>query len=138
MMAGAKEQDMKAETENYCFGAKCFSSIWGGLCLSITLLSMGCGGSHTLTGGPTPSPSPAGRTSVTVQISSTANGNVSLYVIPISSFGLVNRSGQSVPLMSSPQAAEFSHLNGGGAPLVSTTVPQDVYTSAVLSYSNAE
>jgi hypothetical protein len=129
---------MKAETEKYYFGAKCFSSIWGGLCLSITLLSMGCGGSQTLTGGPTPSPSPAGSTSVTVQISSTANGNFSLFVIPISSFGLVNRSGQSVPLISSPQAAEFSHLNGGGAPLVITTIPQDVYTSAVLSYSNAE
>ncbi len=89
-----------------------------------------------MTGGPTPSPTPAGVTGVTVEISSTGAGKFSTFVVPISSLGLVNRSGQQVTLMNSAQSAEFSHLNGSAAPLATTSIPQDVYTSAVLIYGN--
>jgi uncharacterized protein DUF5666 len=100
----------------------------------LMLALAGCGsGSSTVA----PPPNPAGTTSLTVQLSSSANGKFSTFNIPLQGISLVSSSGKTVSLLDTPQIAEFSHLNGGAAPLVSVTIPQGTYSSANVTYSNA-
>jgi hypothetical protein len=50
---------------------------------------------------------------------------------------LTNQSGHTVNVFSTPLSAEFMHLNGDVAPLLTATVPQDVYVSAAISITGA-
>ncbi len=86
----------------------------------------GCGGSsswHSI---------PAG-TSVTVLASSTANDQLSRFSLQVTSLTLTSQSGEKVTVISTPQNAEFIHLNGTMEPLVTASVPQGVYTAASVS-----
>lgn len=103
------------------------------ICLGLII---GCG--SNMSHSPSPSPSPAGATNVAVQIASTSNGRFSAFPITLNSIELVSASGNSVSLLGTSQMAEFSHLNGGSALLAMATVPQGVYTSAQVTYSNPE
>lgn len=92
----------------------------------------GCGsGGGKPPGGPTLS----GNTQLAVLLSSTANGQLSSFDIPINSLTLTNKSGKTVALINSSDA-EFIHLNGTATPLVTVTVPQDIYTSAALTFQS--
>lgn len=96
-----------------------------------TLLTTGCGSS-------TPAPPKfSGNTQVTVLLSSTANDQVSQFDVELQSLTLTSQSGETVSLLSSQQSAEFMHLNGEIEPLVTVTVPQDVYTSATATLAGA-
>jgi hypothetical protein len=106
-------------------------------------LAAGCGsGSMTVTV-PPPPPSP---TSVTVVVSGTANAQLKDFYVDITSIGLTDEAGEVVTVLAAPQSqafsqtyeAEFIHLNGLTAPLLTTKVPFDVYTSATLTYSYAQ
>ncbi|MGO8817360.1 MAG: DUF5666 domain-containing protein [Terriglobia bacterium] len=96
-------------------------------------LTTGCG---SLDSSVSPPPSPA-TTSVTVVLSSTANDQLSRFGISLQSLGLTSQSGKTVNLFTASQNnghnIEFIHLNGSGEPLVTVTVPQDNYTSAVAN-----
>jgi hypothetical protein len=46
---------------------------------------------------------------------------------------LTSQSGKTVTLLASQQPGEFMHLNGGIEPLVTVTVPQDIYASATAT-----
>jgi hypothetical protein len=81
-----------------------------------------------------------GFTSVTVLLSSTTNDQLTKAFIAFSSISLTNQSGKTINLYTaSPNNVgyyagyEFMHLNGNAEPLVTTIVPQDVYTSATVA-----
>jgi hypothetical protein len=105
-------------------------------------LATGCGSgmpSDTVT-------PPASPTSVTMVVSSTANGQFTNFYVDIISISLKNKAGTTVSVLAAPQGnafsqtqeAEFIHLNGQMAPFLTAMVPQGVYTSATLTYVYAQ
>jgi hypothetical protein len=99
-------------------------------------LIVGCG--SNMSPAPSPSPSPAGTTSVAVEARSTSNGQLSAFPMTLNSIILTGASGNSVTLLDTPQMVEFSHLNSSTALVGMGTVPQGLYTSAKVTYSNPE
>jgi len=112
-------------------------ALWG-------CLAAGCGsaGMSSVTV-PPPAPPP---TSVAVVVSSTANAQFTSFYLDITSISLTNQAGTMVSVLAAPQSkaftqtqeAEFIHLNGQMAPFLTAMVPQDVYTSATLTYTYAQ
>jgi Domain of unknown function (DUF5666) len=106
--------------------------------ITLTLLlgigiTTGCG-----SGGTTPTPPQfSGNTSVTVLLSSTANDQVTRFGLEFQTLTLTSQSGKTVTLSSSQQPAEFMHLNGGIEPLMTVSIPQDIYTSATVTLGAA-
>jgi len=97
-----------------------------------TTFIAGCGSSPAI---PPGSPIPGETTSVVLLTSSTANDQLfNLWLQQISSITLTNRAGKNVNLLNASQKVEFIHSNGVPAPLLTVSVPQDVYTSAALTY----
>lgn len=79
-----------------------------------------------------------GNTSVTVMLTSTANDQLSEFDLGFQGITLTSQSGKTVALTSTTSSgpsldAEFMHLNGTAQPLLTATVPQDVYTSATIT-----
>ncbi|MFZ0815910.1 MAG: DUF5666 domain-containing protein [Candidatus Sulfotelmatobacter sp.] len=113
------------------------------LIIAASLLSTGCGSN-----GNTPTtPQFSGNTSVTVALSSTANDEVSSLNLQFQSLTLTSQSGKTATLLSGPASAsaagslvgaEFMHLNGAAEPLVTTSIPQDIYTSALVTLNFGE
>jgi hypothetical protein len=104
--------------------------------ITLTLLfgigiTTGCGSTT-----PTP-PKFSGNTSVTVLLSGTANDQVTRFDLQFQTLTLTSQSGKTVTLLSSQQPAEFMHLNGGIEPLLTVSVPQDIYTSATVTLGAA-
>ncbi len=99
-------------------------------------LIVGCG--SNMSPAPSPSPSPAGTTSVAVEVTSTSNGQLSAFPMTLNSISLTGATGNSVTLLDTAQMVEFSHLNSSTALVGIATVPQGVYTSAKVTYSNPE
>jgi hypothetical protein len=96
-------------------------------------IATGCGST-----GPTPTPPKlSGNTSVTVLLSSTANDQVASFDLAFQSLSLTNQSGKTVNLLSAQQPAEVMHLNGEIEPLMTVTIPQDIYTSARITLGRA-
>lgn len=83
---------------------------------------------------------PPGPTSVTMAISSTGNDQLTEFGLTIASINLISKSGTSVNIYNNPnintppQGTEFMHENGNSEPLVSASVPQDLYTSASVAF----
>ena len=98
--------------------------------LTATMLTTACGSNGS---GPQ-SPTLQGNTNVTVLLSSTANDQLQKFYIGLTQITLTSRSGKKVPLLAEPagtqQNTEFIHINGGAEPLITTSIPQDVYVGA--------
>ena len=95
--------------------------------ISVTLLAAfatGCGMNMSSIP-PTPQ-----NTSVTVMVSSTANDQLSQMNVTFNSLTLTSQSGKTVSVFTTPQQAEFIHVNGTAEPLLKVSVPQDMYTAA--------
>jgi hypothetical protein len=108
------------------------------LMIAAVLLTTGCG-----SGGSSSSPQFSGNTSVTVALSSTANDQVSALELQFQSLTLTSQSGMTATLLSAPTSgpavgAEFMHLNGAAEPLLTATIPQDIYTSATLTVTGGQ
>jgi hypothetical protein len=99
-------------------------------------LAAGCGSNGT-PGSSGGGPIPGENTLVTVVASSTANDQLTRFSLFLNSLTLTNKAGTSVTLISAPQLVEFMHLNGGAEPLLTVSVPQDVYTSATVTVGAA-
>lgn len=95
----------------------------------------GCGGGAASGSGG--GPVPGQNTQVTVVVSSAANDQLVHFSLNLTGLSLTNKAGTSVPVLSTPQEVEFMHLNGGGEPLLTVSVPQDVYTSATVTVGSA-
>jgi hypothetical protein len=94
----------------------------------VAAFTTGCGGS------PQPStPVLSGNTAVTVLLSSTANDQLSQFDIGFNSITLTSKAGKTVNLFTTSQSPEFIHLNGKVEPLLTVSVPQDIYISATAS-----
>jgi hypothetical protein len=81
---------------------------------------------------------PSGNTQVTMLLTSTANDQLSEFDLSFQSITLTSQSGKTATLLSAPTSepgrdAEFMHLNGTAQPLVTTTIPQDIYTGATVT-----
>lgn len=94
--------------------------------IALTAIAAGCGTSMT-------GPVLRGSTTVVVMLSSTANDQLSQFVVNFNSLTLTNGSGKMVNLFLTPHKAEFMHLNGGAEPLLTASIPQDVYTGASVT-----
>jgi len=104
------------------------------LALSVVSISTGCGSSHSSPGTPPPL---SGNTTVTLLLSSTANGQLLNYGMYVQSLALTSQSGKTATLISTEQPTEFMHLNGLIEPYGTSTVPQDIYTSATAKIGYA-
>jgi Domain of unknown function (DUF5666) len=104
--------------------------------LSLIFLA-GCGASGSLASKQNQNPTAGDNTSVTVLATSTANDQLSAFNVQITGLTLTSQSGKTVTLVNAPVNPEFIHLNGIEEPLVTVSVPQDVYTSATLTVSSA-
>jgi hypothetical protein len=105
------------------------------LCASIALilLASACGTGTATTPMGNTGTGLTGNTVVTVLASSTANDQISRYMIGLNSLTLTSQSGKTVTLFATPQTAEYIHLNGNVEPLATVTIPQDIYVSATAS-----
>src|SRR5713101_7518036 len=106
----------------------------GLILIAASIFGTGCGSASASS----PSaPVLSGNTSVTVLLSSTANDQLSQFGIGFQSISLTSQSGKTVTLLSMPQGteqnAEFIHVNEGAEPLITVSIPQDVYTSATVA-----
>jgi len=106
--------------------------------IAAALLTTGCGSS-----GSTPTPQFSGNTSATVVLSSTANDQVSALELQFQSLTLTSQSGKTATLLSAPTSgpvvgAEFMHINSAAEPLVTASIPQDIYTSATVSMTGGQ
>jgi hypothetical protein len=101
------------------------------LIIAAGLLTTGCGSN-----GMAKTPPLTGNTAVTVIVSSTANDQLAEFDLGFQSISLTSQSGKTVTLASSSTSglgAEFMHLNGTAQPLLTATIPQDIYTSATVA-----
>lgn len=83
-------------------------------------------------------PVPGESTTVTLLFSSTANDELTDFQLSLGTLTLTDAAGKSVTLFARNQAnqlAEFMHSNSIFDPAISVSVPQDVYTSAKLTFS---
>lgn len=108
------------------------------LLIAAAALNTGCGSSGSMSGPSAPKLS--GNTSVTVMLTSTANDRLAEFDLGFQSVTLTSQSGKTVTLLSpeSGPGAEFVHINGTAEPLVTTSVPQDVYAAATVTLNGAQ
>jgi Domain of unknown function (DUF5666) len=104
------------------------------LTISVALLAAFATGCGTNMSSIPPTPQ---NTSMTVMVSSTANDQLSQMNVTITSLTLTNTSGKTVSVFTTPQPAEFIHLNGAAEPLLTVSVPQDTYTAASATVQSA-
>jgi hypothetical protein len=101
--------------------------------LAIAATAMaGCGSMyHTVP------PVQVATTMVTVVVSGTANDQLTEFVLSLEGITLTSQSGKTVNLLAGSQTTEFIHINSGIEPLISVSIPQDVYTSATATVGGA-
>jgi hypothetical protein len=109
--------------------------------MGFVVLIAGCGSKSSPTSGSGPI---AGEsTTVAIQLSSTANGQFTQFGTTIGSITLTNQAGKSTTIFDTPgtlgtsPSFDFILANGAAFPLVTVSVPQDVYTSASISIPNS-
>ena len=102
-------------------------------------VATGCGSSSAAKTAPL-----SGNTNVTVMVTGTANDQLSQFDVAFQGITLTSQSGKTVTLLSesaqglSLAASEFMHLNGTAEPLVTASIPQDVYTAATVTAFGAQ
>ena len=101
--------------------------------VALGLLMTGCGSGPS---GSTSGPALSGFTTVALQLSSTANDQLTLFTMSIQSITLTSRAGKTTTIFSTPTNVDFIRANGGAYPLATVQVPQDVYTSAAVTVSS--
>ena len=97
----------------------------------------GCGSGSTSGSGGGGGPVAGEITQVTLVASSAANDQLTRFGLTLNGLVLTNKAGANVPVVSTPQQVEFMHLNGSAEPLLTVSVPQDVYTSATATVGGA-
>jgi hypothetical protein len=100
------------------------------------LMVAGCGSGGGMPAAQTPPPPPAMK-AVTVVLSSTANDQLSEFDIGIQGISLTSASGRKVSVLSQGRQTELIHLNGTTEPLITATIPEDVYTAATVTVGSA-
>jgi len=99
------------------------------------LINISCGSGGQSSNMP---PVLSGNTSVTLLLSSAANGQLSDFRMTFNSLILTSKSGKTVNLLPGTQNVEFIHLNGSSEPLPAISIPQDIYTTATAKIGQAQ
>jgi Domain of unknown function (DUF5666) len=107
---------------------------------TLAILTTSCGSSGSMLTTTTPL---TGNTAVTVAVTGTANDQLTEFDLAFQSITLTSQSGKTATLLSlpatgSPVGAEFLHINGTAEPLLTATIPQDIYTSASITLFSGE
>jgi hypothetical protein len=101
------------------------------LALGVICLTTACGsGSSTAT-------MPA-NSQVTVALTSTANDQLVQFDMVLNTMTLMDKAGNTVPLISGPQGFEFIQRNGQLAPVFTTSIQQGTYISASATVGGAD
>jgi hypothetical protein len=100
----------------------------------VTVLTTGCGSG----GSAPPPPKFSGNTQVTVVLTSTANDQLAELNLNFQGLTLTSQSGKTVTVLAAKRPSEFIHLNGAIDPLITATVPQDIYTAATATIPYGE
>jgi hypothetical protein len=101
------------------------------------VLTTTCGGAGM--GGTSPTgPVLTASTLVTVVLSSTANDQLTEFDLGIQSLTLTSKTGKMVSFVSALQSTESIHVNGGIEPLITVSIPQDIYTSGTATIGGAQ
>lgn len=100
--------------------------------IAATIFALACGSSSSTT------QKLSGNTNVTVMLSSAGNDQLSEFDVSLQSVTLTGQSGKTATLLSLPTTgpglgAEFMHINGLTEPLLTASIPQDIYTSATVT-----
>lgn len=103
--------------------------------LALPVLTTACGSSST--NGSSSGPVFHGNTNVTILASGTANDQLSEFWLTFNSLSLTDKGGKTITLLSSPQTAEFMHLNGTAEPVASVSIPQGIYVSGAANIGSA-
>ena len=78
----------------------------------------------------------AATASVPVLITDAPSDQLVSFSLTVNSITLTDSAGKTASILSAPATVEICHLNGIQAPLVTASIPQDTYTSAVIAFSN--
>lgn len=112
------------------------------LVVARTILSAGCGGGGMMSGNPVGTPIPAANTNVTLLLSSTANDQLTQFLMSMGTITLSSQDGKTVTLYTNPNLDNIQyfdddiHLSGTSEPVATTSIPQGLYTSATLTFVN--
>jgi len=99
--------------------------------LATALLLSACGSGGN--GGSAAAPALTGTTVVTLVLGGTANDRLAEYDVSIQGITLTSQAGKTVSVLGTTQQTEFVHVNGAVQPLLTATVPQDVYVAAAVT-----
>jgi hypothetical protein len=107
---------------------------------ALAVLTTSCGSSGSMLTTTTPL---TGNTAVTLVATGTANDQLAEFDLGFQSITLTGQSGKTATLLSlpatgSPVGAEFLHINGTAEPLLTASIPQDIYTSASITLFSGE
>jgi Domain of unknown function (DUF5666) len=97
----------------------------------------GCGSGGSMSKTPPPPPF-SGNTQVTVVLTSTANDQLAELNLHFQGLTLTSQSGKTVTVLAAQEPTEFIHLNGAIDPLITATIPQDIYTAATAAIPYGE
>jgi hypothetical protein len=76
--------------------------------------------------------------SIPVLITDAPSDQLVAFSLTINSISLVDSKGNTVSVLATPATVEICHLNGIQAPLVTASIPQGAYTSAIINFSSPE
>lgn len=76
------------------------------------------------------------QATVPVLITDAPSDQLVSFSLTINSITLADSAGKTASILPTPTTVEICHLNGIQAPLVTASIPQDTYTSAVITFSN--
>jgi hypothetical protein len=120
------------------FGRTCSRFLLLGILIASALAFVGCGGGgQATTTTPTQNSIPAGTT-VEVSLGDSPADWMMTFGMTVNSITLINSSGGSVSMLSSPAQIEMLGLMGTVEPVSIMKVPQGTYTSASISVSSVQ
>ena len=111
-----------------------FLGVAGSLCLAAALVT-GCSSSVAPgTAGSIGSPS----ATVPVLITDAPSDQLVAFTLTLNSITLTDSASQTASILATPTTIEICHLNGIQAPLVTASIPEDTYTSALITFSDPQ
>ena len=108
--------------------------IAGSFCLAVALV-LGCS-SSVLPGTATNINSPS--STVPVLITDAPSDQLVAFTLTLNTIILTDSACETASILPTPTTIEVCHLNGIQAPLVTASIPQDTYTSAVITFSDPQ
>jgi hypothetical protein len=80
----------------------------------------------------------AAAATVPVLITDAPSDQLAAFTLTLNSIVLTDSAGKTASILPSAATVEICHLNGIQAPLVTASIPQDTYVSALITFSNPQ